>query len=54
MQSKEEREKEIVRKYDALSLEARKLVDTLNDNWVEKERLRSEYRSLAGKDISHS
>jgi len=45
--------KEIVRKYDILTLESRGLVDKINDIWVEKEKLRSEYRKLTGKDISH-
>lgn len=54
MQLKEEREKEILRKYESLTLESRKMVDKMNDNWEERENLRSEYRSLTGKDISHS
>ncbi len=52
MQSKEE--KEIIRKYDTLTLESRGLVDRMNDIWEEKEKLRSEYRRLSGKDLSHS
>lgn len=48
------REKEIVRKYDVLTLESRGLVDKINDIWVEKEKFRSEYRKLTGKDIFHS
>lgn len=46
--------KEIVRKYDILTLESRKMVDKMNDNWVEREELRSEYRKLTGKDLNHS
>ncbi len=54
MQTKEEREKEIVRKYDSLTLESRGLVEKGNDIWEEKEKLRSEYRKLSGKDLNHS
>jgi len=46
--------KEIVRKYDILTLESRKMVDNLNDNWEQRENLRSEYRKLTGKDLNHS
>ena len=46
------REKEIVRKYEILTLESRVLVDKMNDIHVEKEDLRAEYQTLTGKDIS--
>jgi len=45
------KEKEIVRKYEVLILESRKMVDNLNDNWDERNKLRSEYQTLTGKDI---
>ncbi len=45
-------EKEIVRKYENLTLDSRGLVEKINDIWVEKEKLRSEYQTLTGKDIS--
>ena len=45
-------EKEIVRKYENLILDSRGLTDKMNDIWVEKEKLRSEYRNLTWKDIS--
>jgi len=45
------KEKEIVRKYEVLILESRKMVDSLNDNWDERNKLRSEYQTLTGKDI---
>ncbi len=45
-------EKEIIRKYENLTLDSRGLTEKINDIWVEKEKLRSEYRSLTGKDIS--
>ena len=44
-------EKEIVKKYEVLTLESRKMVDKMNDIWVELETLRAEYRTLTGKDI---
>lgn len=46
------KEKEIVRKYEDLILESGKMVDSLNDNWDEKNKLRSEYQTLTGKDIA--
>ena len=54
MQSKEEREKEILRRYDLLTIHSRKMVEDLNENWEERESLRSEYRKLSGKDLNHS
>ncbi len=45
-------EEEIIRKYENLTLDSRGLTEKINDIWVEKEKLRSEYRSLTGKDIS--
>jgi len=45
---------EIIRKYDILTLEARKITDDLNENWEQREELRSEYRKLTGKDLNHS
>ena len=46
------KEKEVVRKYDILTLESRGLVDKMNDIHAEKEKLRSEYQTLTGKDIA--
>jgi len=46
------REKEVVRKYDILTLESKGLVDQMNGIWEEKEKLRSEYQTLTGNDIS--
>jgi len=46
------REKEVVRKYELLKKEDSKLVNIMNDNWVEQEKLRAEYRTLTGNDIS--
>ena len=46
------KEKEIIRKYELLKKESRNLVDRINDNWEERNKVRSEYRSLTGKDIS--
>lgn len=45
-------EKEIISKYELLKKESRNLVDKINDNWEEREKLRSEYQTLTGKDIS--
>ncbi len=45
-------EKEIISKYELLIGESRNLVDEINDNWEEREKLRSEYQTLTGKDIS--
>lgn len=47
-------EKEILKRYDLLTLKGRKIVNMLNINWEEREKLRSEYRTLTGKDIGHS
>jgi len=44
--------KEIISKYELLKKESKNLVDKINDNWEEREKLRSEYRTLTGKDIS--
>ena len=45
-------EKEIIRKYELLKKESRNLVYKINDNWEERNKLRSEYQTLTGKDIS--
>jgi len=45
-------EKEIIRKYEILIKESAELVDRGNDNWEERNKLRSEYQTLTGKDIS--
>ncbi len=45
-------EKEITSKYELLKKESKNLVDKINDNWEEREKLRSEYQTLTGKDIS--
>ena len=45
-------EKEIVRKYELLKKESSNLVNAMNDNWVEQEKLRAEYRTLTRNDIS--
>ncbi len=45
-------EKEIIRKYELLKKESKNLVDKINDNWEEREKIRSEYQTLTGKDIS--
>ena len=45
-------EKEIVRKYELLKKESSNLVNAMNDNWVEQEKLRAEYQTLTGKDIA--
>jgi len=46
------REKEIVRKYEVLTIESKGLVDKMNDIHEKKENIRSEYQTLTGKDIS--
>ncbi len=46
------KEKEVVRKYELLKKESSNLVNTMNDNWVEQEKLRAEYRTLTGNDIA--
>ncbi len=46
------REKEIIRKYEVLTLESKELVDKMNDIHQEKENIRTEYQTLTGKDIS--
>jgi len=45
-------EKEIINKYELLKKESKNLVDKINDNWEEREKIRSEYQTLTGKDIS--
>ncbi len=45
-------EKEIIREYELLTKESGKLIDKINDNWEKREKLRSEYQTLTGKDIS--
>ncbi len=42
----------IIRKYELLIKESSDLVDKINENWDEREKLRSEYQTLTGKDIS--
>lgn len=46
------KEKEVVRKYELRKKESSEYVNKINDNWVEQEKLRAEYRTLTGKDIS--
>jgi len=46
------RENEIVEKYDFLTERSRYLTDEINDIFQTKEKLRAEYQTLTGKDIS--
>jgi len=43
---------EIVEKYDFLTERSRYLTDEINDIFQTKEKLREEYQTLTGKDIS--
>ena len=45
-------EKEIVRRYEMLTKRSRVLVNKLNQFHEAKEKLRQEYETLTGKDIS--
>jgi len=45
-------EKEIIRKYEFLTERSRDLVEQMNQVHSMKEKLRAEYESLTGKDIS--
>ena len=47
------KEREIVRKYELLKKESGNLVNKINDNWEKQEKIRSEYQTLTGKDISN-
>jgi len=42
---------EIKEKMKIIRKDDRALVDKLNDNWVEEEVLRSEYKRQTGKDL---
>ena len=46
------REKEIIRQYEFLTRMSKRLVEKINDIYEEKEKLRSEYQTLTGNDIS--
>jgi len=45
-------EKEIIRKYEILTNRSRVLVNKINQFHEAKEKLRQEYETLTGKDIS--
>jgi len=48
----ERKVEEIVRQYEFLTRMSKRLVDQINDIHAEKEKLRSEYQTLTGNDIS--
>ena len=52
MEKKEEINK-IVRDYDYLTDRSKDLTNQINQTWAQKEKLRSEYQTLTGKDISY-
>ncbi len=43
----------IVRDYDYLTDRSKDLTNQINQIWEQKEKLRSEYQTLTGKDISY-
>jgi len=50
---KEEEINKIVRDYDYLTNRSKDLTNQINQIWAQKEKLRSEYQTLTGKDISY-